>query len=212
MAYTQNDEEQHILNYFGDYVGTFLSVGENDGVTFSNVRALALKGWKGVMIEPSPKAFERLKTLYNGHKGYYIYPFALGDHNGKAILQESGPLCSATDVGLVSSVNTSEVIRWNNHTVPGQGRGVKFEPIEVPMFKWKTFLNRLKSTKIKSFEFVSIDCEGTDLEILSQMDLTGVRAICLEWNSKPEVKTEFEKYLDGFRLIYTSGENLLYGR
>jgi len=209
--YSQNLEEQYILEYFGPFIGNFLSIGENDGVTFSNVRALALRGWKGVMLEPSPKAFERLKTLYNGHKGFYLYPFAIGDHNGKAILQESGPLCSTADVGLVSSVNAGEVQRWANHRAPGV-RGVTFEPIEVPMFKWKTFSNRLRSTKIKTFQFVSIDCEGTDLEILSQMDLTEVRAICLEWNSKPEVKSEFEKYLQGFNLIYTSGENLIYGR
>lgn len=209
MKYTQNSEEEHILNYFGDYVGTFLSVGENDGVTFSNVRALALKGWKGIMVEPSPKAFERLKTLYNGHKGFYLYPYALGDHNGKAILQESGSLCSTTDVALVSGFDSKEIGRWSNHMVPGQGRGVKFEPVEVKMFRWKTFYNRLK---VKKFQFVSIDCEGFDLEILSQMDLTDVKCLCLEWNSKPELKAEYDKYMEGFKVIYTSPENLIYAR
>lgn len=209
MKYSQSDEEQHILNYFGDHVGTFISIGENDGVTFSNVRALALRKWSGVMVEASPKAFDRLKTLYNGYKGFYLYQYAIGDHNGKAILNESGPLCSASDVGLVSGFDTKEMARWNNHIVPGQGRGVKFEPVEVKMFRWKTFYNRLK---IKKFDFVSIDCEGFDLEILSQMDLTDVKCICLEWNSKPEVKKDFEHYLDGFKLIYTSGENVIYAR
>lgn len=207
--YSQNSEEQHILNYFGNHVGSFLSIGENDGVTFSNVRALALRNWCGVMVEPSPKAFERLKTLYNGHKCFYLYPYAIGDHNGKAILQESGALCSAADVALVSGFDTKEIGRWANHRVPGQGRGVKFEPVEVKIFRWKTFYNRLK---IKNFDFVSIDCEGFDLEILSQMDLTNVKAICLEWNSKPELKKDFEHYLEGFKLLYTSGENVLYGR
>lgn len=202
--YSQSREEEYILNYFGDFVGTFLSVGENDGVTFSNVRALALRNWRGVMLEPSPKAFERLKTLYNGYKGFYLYQVALGSHNGKAVLQESGPLCSAADVGLVSTFHQSEMDRFK--------RTVKYEPIEVKTFRWKTFQNRLKSTKIKSFDFVALDAEGSDLEILSQMDLTNTRAIVVEWNSKPELKKDFEHYLDGFKLIYTSGENLLYGR
>jgi hypothetical protein len=70
MMYSQNLEEQYILNYFGDYVGTFLDLGCNDCLTFSNTRALALKGWKGIFIDPSPKAMERCKTLYNGHKGF----------------------------------------------------------------------------------------------------------------------------------------------
>jgi FkbM family methyltransferase len=201
MAYSQNQEEQIILEYFGDRVGTFLSIGENDGKTFSNVRALAERNWTGVMVEPSPKAFEKLKSLYDGHKGLYIYPFAISGHNGKAMLQESGPLCSAADVGLVSTFHQHEKERFQ--------RSVKYDPIEVKTFRWKTFLNRLK---IKQFDFVSIDAEGSDLEILSQMDLSEVKCICLEWNSKPEVKVSFEQYLEGFNLIYTSGENLIYGR
>jgi FkbM family methyltransferase len=201
MNYSQNFEQEHILKYFGDFVGTFLSCGENDGETFSNVRALALRNWSGVMVEPSPTAFARLKQLYEGHKGFYVYPFAIGSHNGKATLQESGSLVSPKDTGLVSTFVPAEQDRFR--------RIVKYAPIEVKMFRWKTFLNRLK---IKKFDFVAIDCEGLDLEILSQMDLTEVKAIVLEWNGKPELKTEFEKYLDGFKLLYSSGENLLYGR
>lgn len=204
MKYSQSDEEQHILNYFGDYVGTFLDIGCNDCLTFSNTRALALKGWKGIFIDPSPKAMERCKTLYNGHKGYYFYEVALSSHNGKAILQESGPLCSAADVGLVSTFHQAEMDRFK--------RTVKYEPIEVKTFRWKTFQNRLKSTKITDFDFIALDAEGSDLEILSQMDISKTRAICVEWNSKPELKKDFEHYLDGFKLIYTSAENLLYGR
>ena len=204
MSYSQNYEEQAILEYFGDYVGTFLDVGCNDCLTFSNTRALALRGWKGVFIDPSPKAMERCKTLYNGHKGYYFYEVAISDHNGKGILQESGPLCSAADVGLVSTFHQEEMTRFN--------KTVKYEPAEVKTFKWKTFSNRLKSTKINSFDFVSIDIEGDEMNVLPDMDLSKTRLVCIEWNSKPQLKVEYQKYLQGFNLIYTSGENLLYGR
>lgn len=207
--HSQNSEEKFILEYFGDFVGTFLDLGSNDGITFSNTRALALRKWRGIFVDASPKAMERCKTLYNGHKGYYFYTVAIAEHNGKGVLQESGPLCSPTDMGLVSSMSLDEVKRWSTHNVPGQGRGVKFDPIEVKTFRWKTFYNRLK---IKKFDFVSIDCESQDLQILSQMDLTDVKCICLEWNGKQDLKLEFEKYLNGFRVIYTSGENLLFAR
>lgn len=201
MSYSQNLEELHILNYFGDFVGTFLSLGENDGETLSNVRALALRNWSGVLVEPSPKAFDRLKKLYEGHKGFYVYQYALGTHNGKATLQESGNLLNKNDVALVSTFVPSEQDRFR--------RTVTYEPVEVKMFRWKTFYNRLK---IKKFDFISIDCEGLDIEILKQMDLSEVKAICVEWNSKQELKSEFDKVMEGFKVIYTSGENLLYGR
>jgi FkbM family methyltransferase len=200
--YSQNAEEKYILEYFEGKSGTFLDLGCNDCKTFSNTRGLFETGrWRGVLVDPSPKAIEKCKQLYNGHKGIYIYPFAISSHNGKAVLQESGPLCSAEDVALVSTFHQHEMDRFK--------RTVKYEPIEVKTFKWKTFLNRLT---IKEFDFVSIDCEGEDLTILSQMDLTKVQCISLEWNSKPELKKDFEYYLEGFRLIYTSGENLIYAR
>lgn len=213
--YSQSKEEEVILHYFEklntgitppDYKingksPTFIDIGANDGITFSNTRALAERGWKGVLIEPSPKAYAKLKEVYNGHKGFYLYNFAIGDKNGKAFLQESGPLCSTSDVGLVSTFHNHEMDRFKTT--------VKYEPTEVKVFKWKTFLNRLT---IKEFDFISMDCEGSELEILPDMDLSKTRMICLEWNSKPELKVEYEKYLAGFNLIYTSGENLIYAR
>lgn len=199
--HSQNNEEKYILEYFGNYVGTFLDLGCNDCLTFSNTRALALKGWRGIFVDPSPKAMERCKTLYNGYKGYYFYPVAVSSHNGKAMLHESGPLCTATDIGLVSTFHQAEVDRFK--------RTVKYEPIEVKTFKWKTFYNRLR---IKQFDFVNMDCEGDELNILPDMDLSNVKAVCIEWNSKPELKAEYDKHLNGFRVIYTSGENLIYAR
>lgn len=200
--YSQNAEEEHILKYFGDHVGTFIDIGCNDCQTFSNTRALALRGWRGVFIDPSPKAIEKCRQLYEGHKGFYIYEWAVSSHNGKAILHESGPLCSPSDIGLVSTFHAQEMARFKTT--------VKYDPIEVKTFKWKTAYNRLK---IKTFDFISMDCEGDEINILPDMDLSQTKMICLEWNSKPELKQAYEVYLpDGFKLIYTSGENLIYGR
>lgn len=201
MNFSQNNEQEHILNYFGDFIGTFLDIGCNDCKTFSNTRALALKGWKGSLVDPSPKAMAKCKELYNGHKGFYFYQYAISKHNGKEILHESGPLCSAADVGLVSTFHAEEMARFK--------ATVRYDPIEVQTFRWKTFYNRLY---LKEFQMLSMDCEGDELNILPHMDLSGVRLICIEWNSKPELKTEYEKYLEGFQLIYTSAENLIYAR
>lgn len=202
--HSQNAEEQHILNYFGDFVGAFLSLGENDGETFSNVRALALRNWKGVMVEPSPKAFEKLKAMYEGRQGFYIYPFAIASHNGKAVLNESGPLINSRDVALVSTFHQSEMERFK--------RTVTYQPIEVKTFRWKTFLNRVP---IKKFDCVSVDCEGCDIDIIKQMDLFDVKLLVIEWNSVESVKKEILEHVSKYGLtnvIYTSGENLLIAR
>ena len=206
--YSQNKEEDVILKYFesiGMQAGTFLSIGENDGETLSNVRALALKGWCGVMVEPSPTAFRKLKALYSGSKKgcFYAYELAIGTHNGNAILHDSGCLLNKGDTALVSTLVEEEKKRFQSV--------LTYTPIDVKVFRWKTFLNRLK---LKQFDFVSIDAEGFDLAILEQMDLgsLGVRVLCIEWNGNAAMKTAFDKLMSGYNVIYTSAENLIYAK
>lgn len=199
--FSQNAEEEHILNYFGDHIGTFCDIGCNNGETFSNTRALALKGWTGILIDCSPLAIAQCKELYKGQKGIYIYDYAISDHNGTAVLQESGPLCSPSDIGLVSTFHQHEKERFQ--------RTVKYEPVEVKTFKWKTALNRWK---IKEFDFISLDIEGDEVNVLPDIDLSKTKCICIEWNGNEMLKHQYEQSLNGFKLIYTSGENLIYAR
>lgn len=199
--HSQNLEEKIILDYFGDYVGTFLDLGCNNGETFSNTRALALKGWKGVLVDASPKAIERCRELYKGRKGIYIYDYAITGHMGKEIFHESSSLISSRDVGLVSTFHDSEMSRFKST--------VSYTPIEVKTLKWKTALNRWQ---IKQFQMMSIDIEGDELNVLPDMDLSEVRLICIEWNSKEDLKKEYLHYTSKYgldKIIYTSAENLI---
>lgn len=86
-----------------------------------------------------------------------------------------------------------------------------YEPIEVKVYRWLTFYNRLK---IKKFDFISIDVEGLDCDILEQMDMEalGVQLVCIEFNGHQHLKERISKKLEGFNIIYTSGENLIFGR
>lgn len=198
---SQNLEEKYILDYFGDYIGTFADLGCNDCTTFSNTRALALKGWKGIFVDPSPKAIERCKELYKGHKGYYIYEYAISDHNGKAILQESGPLINSRDVGLVSTFHESEMRRFKTT--------VSYVPIEVKTFKWKTAINRWQ---IKEFDMISMDCENDELNILPDMDLSKTKLLVIEHNGSKEKKDQYLYYTSKYgmdKIIYESGENII---
>lgn len=199
MNYSQNNEQEVILKYFGDKIGTFADIGANDGKTLSNTFALTERGWKGVLVEPSPKAFALLKENYKSYKAY-LYNFALGETNGNVKFYDCETHINKGDHGLLSTMIESEKKRWTKE---------KFNEIEVKCFRWKTFLNRLS---IKDFDFISMDIEGMEVSLLKQMDLRGTSLVCLEWNSKPEFKSEFDKLMVGFKIIYTSPENLIYAR
>jgi FkbM family methyltransferase len=199
--YSQNLEQDYILEYFQGRKGTFIDIGANSGIDLSNTRALAELGWSGCFIEPSPKAFEKLKENYKGLSGFYFYNLALGDHNGNAILQESSSLLNAADVGLVSTFESSEMQRFKSICT--------YEPVTVKMFKWKTFYNRLR---IKEFTFISLDIEGFELKVLPDMDLTKTEMLCIEHNGSKEKKEQYLYYTSKYgmdKIIYESGENII---
>jgi len=66
---------------------TLVEVGANDGVTFSNSRNLLLEGWRGVLIEPHPRTFERLQAN-TANTDVLLYNCASSDVDGEAELFE----------------------------------------------------------------------------------------------------------------------------
>ena len=114
---------------------------------------------------------------------------------------DRGTLQKSGAAGLVSTLIDEEKIRFESV--------LSYTLVEVDVYKWKTFLNRLT---IKKFDFVTIDAEGFDLSILQQMDLTDVKCLCIEFNGHDILKQRFTEIMQGFKIIYTSAENLLFAR
>jgi FkbM family methyltransferase len=194
--YSQNKEEEIILNHFKNFKGTFLDLGAYDGVDLSNTRALTELGWSGVCIEPNPVIFERLCDNLKAFNKVIEYKFALGTENKTITMQMND--------SYYSTVKQSEVDRWRG--------AFKFESAEVQMIDFKSFL---EFSKYKTFDFISIDCEGLDYEILEQINLDEVKCkmVCVETNSK-----DINKYINyiskfaGFNVIDINAENLIMSR
>lgn len=203
--YSQNKEELHILDYFKDFTGTLLSIGENDGKTFSNSLALIERSWKAVLVEPSEVAFEKLTNLHSNRSGVISIKMAIGTTAGKQIFHESGAhLKDGGDISLLSSLKESETERWKNS-------GVKFTETEVDVITYEDLIEYLPED-YRKFDFITIDCEGLDLEILSQINLSSTKLLCIEWNLNEEVKKNIMEYCKGYgidKIIYESSENLL---
>lgn len=161
---SQNDEERHVLRYFRGVTGTFLDIGANDGVTLSNTYALSQRGWSGVLVEPSPKAMQRLTETYFHLvqlNRAHLYQVAIGPASGTATLQEGGEHLHRGDVGLLSTLFESEAKKW-------AADGNTFTQVDVRVI---TFAELLALSPIKTFDMVSLDAEGMDMVILGQMDL-----------------------------------------
>lgn len=201
--YSQNNEEDFIVKHFDGFVGSLLSIGENDGKTFSNALRLIELGWSATLVEPSPDAFAKLELLHKGNKLVHCVNIAIGNSNGTITLHESGAhVRGGNDIALVSSLIENETAKWKKS-------GVKFNPVDVSMLNYKTFAG------YQSFDFITIDAEGMDIEILKQINLLGTKLICIEWNGNEQNKIEILKYTSSFgmqNVIYENIENLLIGR
>lgn len=192
MSYSQNSEEQTILDHFGDRTGTFLEIGAFDGVTLSNCRALAEKGWKGVLIEPSPKMFEKLVKNYEGFSDMQLLDYGIGDGKDHVFYD---------NVNGLGTTKKSELDRW-------VGSGQEYVTTSI---KTKTFDHFFREN-IFEYLFISLDAEGMDYEILTQMDLThlGCEMLCVEWNSID--KDKYVNYVAdyGMKLKAENAENLIF--
>lgn len=184
MAYSQNNEEQIIQDYFGDFIGTFLDIGANDGKTLSNTARLVELGWSGIMVEPSPATYKKCKYTYKDNLSVLVYNYAVSDKIGIVDFYE-------TSDTLVSSMKEENAKQWN----------IPYEKIQVQSVPYQ----------FGSADFISIDAEGMDLVILKQIDLTSVRLLCIECGPH---EAEIRQYCEGFGMkqIHRNFENLIMGK
>lgn len=186
IDHSQHQEQSVILEYFNGRTGNLLDIGSNDGITFSNSLALIQCGWAGDLVEPSHEAFRRLCQLHVHRENVYLHNVAIWDRNGEVDFYESGPLVNGHDFALVSSLKVDETQRWKTVRKP-EHRPVAYKQTKVIAIDWKTFMQH---SYCKTYDFITIDVEGCELDILRQMDLTalGCKMICVEYNGKDQDK------------------------
>ncbi len=196
--HSQNNEEQIIKDYFKDEVGTFLDIGANDGITLSNTYALS--NWKGTLVEASPKAFEKLLTTYRGKEGFDFIHAAVGTVYGNIKLYESGEHLGKGDTSLLSTIVPDEMKRWTKES---------FTEVLVQCMPFATMLNMADN---KTFDLISMDIEGMELQVLPQMKLNelGCRMLIVEYNGKEQEKYDNIVLPQGYSLLTKNGENLIY--
>lgn len=200
--YSQNNEEKLILEYFNGEKGAFWDIGANDGKTLSNTWAIRQIGWGGVLIEASPRAYERLIDNYKNLTGCFLYNFAIGSYDGEIVLHESGELLGVGDTSLVSSTREDETKRWKSLNMP-------FADVKVSCAKVDTFLSKCP---IDKFDLLSIDIEGMEPEVVPQIDFTklGIRMAIVEWNGKDADLYDGILFSHGLKLIHINAENRIY--
>jgi FkbM family methyltransferase len=202
--YTQNYEQEVIEDFFKDTVGTLWDFGCNDGITLSNTYDLLFnKGWKGTIVDASDVCIERARAIYSDRPDVQVLNLGIATENTTLEFYESGHHLSTGDWGLVSSFIKGTTARWESSTT--------YTVKKVPCYSFQHFLDNL--TVYKTVNFISIDIEGMDYDVLSQINLdqTETKLLCIEHTHRSYDIQEYAKQF-GFSLLSQNAENVIMGR
>lgn len=157
--------------------GIFIDIGAHNGIMFSNSLFYEKElNWNGICIEPIPIRFEELKM----NRNCICIQGCISDRTGKN--QFLYVDCKKTSVemlsGLVDKYDPKHVDRINKAITAFNG---KTEMIDVDCF---LFNDLLEKNNISHVDFLSIDTEGGEFDIISTIDFSryAVDVIVLEDN------------------------------
>ena len=172
VSYAGSAEDVMLRRFFGDQAsGFFVDVGAHDPVVGSVTHHFALSGWQGINIEPLPAFFQRLVEARPNDINLNV-----------AVSQAFGTLdliVNKTEPGL--STMTQELADGYERA------GHHLERIRVPTRPLADIVR--EHCADRTVDFLKVDAEGHELEILRGVDLSvwRPRVVLIEAGYKPEV-------------------------
>lgn len=152
-----------------DYVGHgfyFVQVGANDGITDDDIRPLILRyRWSGVLVEPLPDVFERLKQNYVGMDRLRFANCAITEKVGPVEFwrHPSFPQCSG--LGIRTRIQSR----------------AEMERIEVSGVTWHDLLDHYDVDRL---DLLQIDTEGYDAEVIRLFPFERITPLIIRYEHK----------------------------
>jgi len=197
--YGQHGEDLYIRSLFPeDYIGVCIEVGAYDGVTLSNTLYLEQNGWKCLCIEPIESAFNKCKQIRKECVNCCISDSDKEDQLFHIFTLDGDNMCA------ISSLEPDErLIESHKHLIKNR---------TTSMVKVRSLNSLLEELQYPlKIDFISIDTENTELDVLKGIDLMkyDVKLLLIENNYNEPM---FEDYLKqyGYKKIYRIAVNDLY--
>jgi FkbM family methyltransferase len=181
------------LWFKGKRDGFFIDIGAFDGICISNTYSLEKIGWRGICIEPIPSIYEKLVK----NRKCECINAALSDNgiaDGKFIQTKVGRSGFTRNMSKEMHIAAEE-------------EGIIAE-IDVKSVTFDTIMDKYD---IKYIDFMSIDVEGSELEILGTINFDKYKfgLITVENNHGKDRLKSFMK-LRGYKALFDIGVDILF--
>lgn len=163
--YSQYKQDNFVDKFFKKKNGGFfIDIGAHDGVTFSNTYFLEKeRGWDGICIEPIPDVFDKLKQNRRSININSCITQKSGVVRFRRVYGYNEMLSGILD--LMDREHTEQIENYSTKT------GDFYKDILIESKNLNEILNEFK---IKRIDFLSIDTEGAEYEIIKTIDFDKV--------------------------------------
>jgi FkbM family methyltransferase len=181
-SYSQLGQDLAVVKYYGNKRnGFFIEAGASDGINYSNTILLEKEfGWKGICVEPIPAVFSELVKNRPGSK---CIDTVLFSESGKEVKFD------VAGYSLVSGVSDYIGDMWSKKI------GSNKKQITL---KTTTLMEVLEKADAPKFiDYLSLDTEGTEYEILKNFDFSKytIGLIDVEHNYTEPTRTQIRNLL-----------------
>lgn len=147
-------------NFFeGKKDGVFCDIGGNHPVNINNTLYFEELGWKGIAFEPVP----HMAKLWEQYRKVKLFPVALSDSEGEVVFTVVENSTGWEDA-LSYIKSTSSVDYEESH---------KLETKDIKI-KTKIFKDIIEKENISHIDYMSLDVEGHELNVLKGIDFNKV--------------------------------------
>lgn len=192
-TYAQHGEDLLVETLLGpDSVRSFIDVGANDGVLFSNTYKFAKTGASGLCLEPSPPTFRKLRLNHLFHRKVKCIRAALSDYLG------SIPFIHDGYEAVLSRVTSPDC------PPPSCAKS-----IEVPAITFPQLLDQHPA--FRKVDLLSVDVEGHEKQVFEGLAEYPFQArlIILETDKSEQNPLLSLPALQHYAPRYTNGVNLI---
>jgi FkbM family methyltransferase len=142
----------------------FIQIGSNDGKRGDPIYEYVIKyKWRGILIEPVPYLYEKLKNTYAGQEGLDFENIAIADKDGYKTFYRVEEYYEPGNPLWYDQLGSfrKEVLLKHRNLVPNLEKHLISE--QIPCLSFNSLLQERGVTKIN---LLHIDTEGYDYEII----------------------------------------------